>query len=70
VLEARELAEHPLRIGLSTDVNVDTRDRSGPVLAATPAVQPTSTTAIYANDYAEAQHAADALIAGGTLTKP
>jgi membrane fusion protein (multidrug efflux system) len=70
VLEARELAEHPLRIGLSTNVNVDTRDRSGPVLAATPAIQPMSSTAIYADDYAAAQRAADALIAGEPLTKP
>lgn len=70
VLDARELSEHPLRIGLSTDVNVDTRDRSGPVLAATPAVQPMSSTAIYADDYAAAQRAADSLIAGAPLTKP
>ena len=70
VLDAHELAEHPLRIGLSTNVNVDTRDRSGPVLAATPASQPTSSTAIYADDHAAAERAADALIAGEPLTKP
>jgi len=33
-LRADELASHPLRIGLSTTVNVDTKDRSGASLAA------------------------------------
>ncbi len=32
-LDPRELHEHPLRIGLSVQATVDTRDRSGPVLA-------------------------------------
>lgn len=32
-LDARELAQHPLRLGLSLNVSVDTRDQSGPVLA-------------------------------------
>ncbi|KAA9002478.1 multidrug efflux MFS transporter periplasmic adaptor subunit EmrA [Affinibrenneria salicis] len=32
-LDAQQLAEHPLRIGLSTLVKVDTRDQQGPVLA-------------------------------------
>jgi membrane fusion protein (multidrug efflux system) len=38
-LDAREVAAHPLQIGLSMLVRVDTRDDSGPVLppAATPA---------------------------------
>ena len=69
-LDASELSEHPLRIGLSTNVYVDTRDRSGAVLAAAPSVQPTSSTSIYAADYAAAERAADALIAGEPLTKP
>ena len=32
-LDQQELAEHPLRIGLSTRVDVDVRDASGPILA-------------------------------------
>ena len=32
-LDPGELAEHPLRIGLSMRVEVDTRDRSGALLA-------------------------------------
>ena len=33
--DRRELEKHPLRIGLSTSVQVDTRDQSGPLLADT-----------------------------------
>jgi membrane fusion protein, multidrug efflux system len=33
--DRRELEKHPLRIGLSTSVSVDTRDQSGPLLADT-----------------------------------
>ncbi len=36
-LDAQELAAHPLRVGLSMEVTVDTADQSGPVLAAAPA---------------------------------
>lgn len=32
-LDAKQLADHPLRIGLSTLVKVDTADREGQVLA-------------------------------------
>jgi len=35
-LDAQELAAHPLRVGLSMEVTVDTADQSGPVLAAAP----------------------------------
>ena len=69
-LDAAELAEHPLRIGLSTDVNVDTVDRNGPVLAAAPTTAAGTSTAIYAADYQAAEHAADALIRGEPLTLP
>jgi membrane fusion protein (multidrug efflux system) len=33
VLDAQELKEHPLRIGLSMDVRVDISDTSGPMVA-------------------------------------
>ena len=35
-LDAEEVAAHPLRVGLSMDVSVETRDRSGKVLADAP----------------------------------
>lgn len=46
-LDAKELAEHPLRIGLSMEVTVDTQDSSGPTLAAVRPPAPVATTAVY-----------------------
>ncbi|MCC6206353.1 MAG: HlyD family secretion protein, partial [Hyphomicrobiales bacterium] len=33
-IDARQVAEHPLRVGLSMEVDVDVHDQSGPQLAA------------------------------------
>ena len=46
-LDARDLAAHPLRVGLSMIVDIDTHDRSGPVLAEAPPTEPTATTNAY-----------------------
>ncbi len=46
-LEARELAAHPLRLGLSTYASVDVHDDSGPQLAPAPRQQPVLTTSAY-----------------------
>ncbi|HZY33844.1 MAG TPA: EmrA/EmrK family multidrug efflux transporter periplasmic adaptor subunit, partial [Rhodanobacter sp.] len=45
-LDDKELERHPLRVGLSTEATVDTRDDRGPVLAAT-AQQPVAQTHVY-----------------------
>jgi membrane fusion protein (multidrug efflux system) len=58
-LDPHELRDHPLRIGLSMRVTVDTHDRSGPVLATQAQPDPPYTTDVYANQ----AHEADALIA-------
>ena len=58
-INAQELAEHPLRIGLSTVVNVDLHDQSGPVLAQQPPKKASFSTNVYEQQLAEA----DALIA-------
>jgi membrane fusion protein (multidrug efflux system) len=58
-LDARELAEHPLRVGLSMAVTIDTHDRSGPVLTVLPASAPVAETSIYAQNL----KLADALVA-------
>jgi membrane fusion protein (multidrug efflux system) len=58
-INADELAQHPLRVGLSTTVDVNLHDQSGPVLAQQPPRQATFTTDIYAGQLAQA----DALIA-------
>jgi membrane fusion protein (multidrug efflux system) len=57
-LDGQELAAHPLRLGLSTSTTIDTRDRSGTVLAADPVSDVHETTASYAQDPAAADQAA------------
>jgi membrane fusion protein (multidrug efflux system) len=52
-LEARELAAHPLRIGLSTNARVDIHDDSGPQLAPAPRQEPVLTTSAYDIDRGE-----------------
>lgn len=58
-LEPGQLKAHPLRIGLSMQVQVDLHDRSGPVLAEQPPAQAPFATDVYAGQLGEA----DALIA-------
>jgi membrane fusion protein, multidrug efflux system len=61
-LDAKELDQHPLRVGLSTAVKVDTHDRNGSVLATAPATKPVAETDVYANDFAKAEAEADAIV--------
>jgi len=70
VLDAAELEKHPLRVGLSTHVNVDTSSRGGAVLASSNAAATVAATDIYADDYQAAQRAADALIRGEAPISP
>ncbi|SQF99539.1 secretion protein HlyD [Paucimonas lemoignei] len=58
-INADELAEHPLRIGLSTVVDVNLHDQSGPVLAQQPPKKASFSTNVYEQQLAEA----DAMIA-------
>ena len=52
-LDARELAAHPLRIGLSTVVTIDVRDSSGPQLAPSAREQPVLATRAFDIDRSE-----------------
>ena len=61
-IAASDLARHPLRIGLSTTVTVDTHDRSGAMLAAVPQAGGGASTTVYAADLASADAAASAII--------
>jgi membrane fusion protein, multidrug efflux system len=61
-LDPKELAEHPLRIGLSTTATVDTRDHSGAVLAPEDVSDVNETTSAYGADLAAADAAAEAII--------
>jgi len=58
VLNPEQLREHPLRIGLSTQVDVDLHDQSGPVLAQKARQQPAFETDVYQQQLSQA----DALI--------
>ncbi|MGO2204798.1 HlyD family secretion protein [Pseudomonas helleri] len=53
-INADELAKHPLRIGLSTTVDVNLHDQSGPVLAQQPPQKAMFTTNVYEQQLAEA----------------
>jgi membrane fusion protein (multidrug efflux system) len=61
-IDDKDLVAHPLRVGLSTTVTVDTTDRSGPVLAADTEDQFTGDTQVYAADLDKANAEADAII--------
>ena len=57
-IDGKQLAEHPLRLGLSMHADVSVRDQDGPVLSQAHAEAPVLSTRTYANQLAEA----DALI--------
>ncbi len=57
-INPEQLKDHPLRIGLSTQVDVDLHDQNGPVLAQQPAQKASFSTDVYARQLDEA----DALI--------
>ena len=57
-LDSTQLAEHPLRMGLSMSVDVDVHDQDGAVLAAKPPTKPVLSTDAYSEQLANA----DALI--------
>jgi membrane fusion protein (multidrug efflux system) len=53
-LDPQELAAHPLRVGLSMSVSIDTHDRGGPVLARAPSVELPLETKAYEHALADA----------------
>ena len=61
-INSDELAQHPLRIGLSTVVDVNLHDQSGPVLAQQPPKQASFTTDVYVKQLAEADTLINRLI--------
>ena len=54
-INADQVAEHPLRVGLSTTVEVNLHDQSGPVLAQQPPQKAMFTTNVYEQQLAEAE---------------
>jgi membrane fusion protein (multidrug efflux system) len=68
-LDPKDLEKFPLRVGLSTDVKVDTHERGGQVLAKTPTGRAVAKTDVYSADLAAADNAADAIIQANLGTK-
>jgi membrane fusion protein (multidrug efflux system) len=56
-LDPEQLKAHPLRVGLSMEVEVNVRDQSGPELVSAPPIEPIAATQVYA----DADQGADAL---------
>ena len=61
-LDPKQLEKHPLRVGLSTEVTVDTHERGGAVLAQQPTSKTVAQTSVYSADFAAADKAADAIV--------
>ncbi|MES1192379.1 MAG: efflux RND transporter periplasmic adaptor subunit [Steroidobacter sp.] len=61
-LDQQQVIKHPLRVGMSTVVTVDTHDRSGPMISGAPPSDAGDSTQAYALDTAKAEAAADAII--------
>ena len=62
VLEPKQLQEFPLRVGLSMKTVIDTKDRSGSKLIATPAEGTVYSTAVYSNEWAKASSLVQSLV--------
>jgi len=62
-LDRKQLAEHPLRLGMSMDATVNVRDQSGPVLPAAPPNTPVLRTDAYARQLHDADARIEAIIA-------
>lgn len=60
--DPKQLDEHPLRIGLSTDVEVGLHDQKGAMLAQQPPTQPAFSTEVYEKQLAQADGAIEQII--------
>lgn len=71
-LDEKDVSSHPLRIGLSMDVNVDTSDRNGPVLAAAPRDTTVAQTQVFDKQLQDADADIQRIIASnvGNTDKP
>jgi membrane fusion protein (multidrug efflux system) len=69
-LDAAELQQHPLRIGLSISVKVDTQDKSGDMLNRSVQQTQVAGTSLYDADVDAAAAAAEAVVRGGEPLPP
>jgi membrane fusion protein (multidrug efflux system) len=69
-LDDAQRAQHPLRVGLSMYVSIDTHDRSGPTLAEAPPAEPAATTSAYDGDLANAEQLEREIVQANLGTGP
>jgi len=69
-LDAADLHQHPLRVGLSMQVQVDIRNQGGVTLAATPRRTPVAQTSVYAENQPQLQERIARIIAGQRVPPP
>jgi len=70
MLDPKELAEHPLRVGLSMDVTVDTQDQSGKSLSDTPRAGPLASIEVFEAQQRATDAQVDQIIAVAVGRKP
>jgi len=69
-LDPEELKKHPLMVGLSADVNVDTHDRGGTMLQTQVRSKPLMSTDVYQSEVREADQQAEQIILANTVAQP
>ena len=65
-IDAAQMREHPLRIGLSMEATVDIHDKSGAVIATAPRSAPAYTTPVFDTDRHDAQQLIDRIVRTNT----
>ena len=62
-LDPKQLASHPLRVGMSTEVTIDISNHEAPLVTDLPPTQPAARTDVYAADWQKADALVNAIIA-------
>ncbi|SCC91444.1 multidrug efflux system [Thiomonas sp. X19] len=62
-LDPKQLASHPLRVGMSTEVTITISDHKGPLVTDMPPTGPAASTDVYAADWKKADALVDSIVA-------
>ncbi len=62
-LDPEQLASHPLRVGMSTEVTIDISNHKGPLVTDMPPTKPAARTDVYAADWNKADALVNAIVA-------
>ena len=65
-LDPRQLASHPLRVGMSSEVSITISDHKGPLVTDEPPSKPAAQTDVYAADWQKADTLVNAIVAANT----